>query len=263
MKAAQQLQHEVKQRYTETMKALQEALPSYTIPIGDSRYTAPGWICLSYSYYCYQDVTYPWDPAVVRAIREFEPTMVPMTVRSVWQKADYGNLDHNEPLIIVRFGIARVVRDARIPIHNFQCGMPMHREPALRHDAHALAQVRPNWIELNNYADRDVRPYGPDLPGAFLPFDWELFNGLRIGYENGREHTEISGEIVEAHAADHAATEAARSAENAYIQRDIEAYQDKRLADVSDVEWSEVLTADIPPPESKPTVAIPSVPAGG
>lgn len=248
------LQRKVKQRYVDTMNALQRSLPSYSIPIGDSRYTAPGWLCLGYLYYCYQDVTYPWDPAVVRAIREFEPTMVPITVRSIWQKADYGNLDHNEPLIIVRHGIARVVRDARIPIHHFRCDLPVNPQTALPHDPHILAPVRPNWIELNNYADREVRPYGLDLPGAYLPHDWELYHGLRLGYENERSHTEISAEIVDARAADYNATEKFRSEENAYIQHDIEAYQDRRLADVSDVEWNEVLTSEIPTPEKTPTV---------
>lgn len=257
MRAAQ-LQNEIRRRYTETMKSLQNVLPSFSVPIADSKHNAPGWICLDYQYYCYQDVTYPWDPAVVRAIREFEPTMVPITVRSTWRKCDYGNLYMNEPVTLVRFGIARVVRDARIPVHKFRCGMPVHHQDALRHDPHALAAVRPNWIEMNNYADRDNRPYGPDMPGGFLPFDWELYNGLRLGYENNRSAAEITKELLAEKAEGDAAAEAFRESENAYIQDDIDRYQEKRLADVSDVEWTEVLTSDIPAPEETPMVAIPS-----
>lgn len=235
--------------YSET---LARALPSFSVPIGDSDYTAPGWLFLGEFYSCVPDAEYPWDPAVVRALREFCPDAIPIIIRSVWQWSNYGELGHlAEPIILKRHGLARSIRDPILPIHNFHCEMPCTPYPGLLIPGRDLADCRPNYIEVNWY-DKEIRPHGFDLPGAYLPFDWEFFHSLRrcdeefsyalrhskraIGPDGDPVATGLAQSLISPYKARLEERKKARAAEHGYIMRDIERYHSVQP---SDVEWKE------------------------
>lgn len=237
---------------------MHRAVPEFSIPIADSKYTCRGWLFRGEWFYSYPDVAYPWDPAVLRAIREFEPTAMPIVIRSRWQRADYGNL--SEPITLVRHGIARAVRDPIGPIHSFRCEMPVrhHKRDQLWTSPHLHAHQPPNYVEVNHY-DRQVRPFGPDLPGAYLPFDWSFYHMLYESYENGRRHQDISRDYLDEIEAQDREFEKSKYD---HVDRDAEAYMDKVAAEASDYEWKSALAGD-PDPDHTPFVAVPAVTAPG
>lgn len=235
---------------------LRQRLPQYSIPIGDSRYTAPGHLFLGEYYYSYQDVAYPWDPSVLRSIREFEPTAMPVCIRSVWQRADYGNLE--QPFVLIRHGIARAVRDPIIPLHSFRCELPIHPTRSLfESQPHSLAKYQPTYFEVNWY-DVNDRPFGWDLPGQYKPFGWELYRKLYSSYENNRRGKDISDEYLDAHRTHKARKDKFDKEEGEYIERDVKRMQAKRASLMSDVDMKNAMNA-APDPDAnrKITVAVP------
>src|SRR3972149_6389652 len=140
------------------LQSLLNSAPTFTAPIRDSEATAPGWRFLGETYSCIPDAVYPWDPAVILAVREFCPDAMPILIRTVWQSS---LLDGKpRPMALVRHGIARAIRDPISPVHSFYCHMP---------STPTTGRVRlstPNYIEVNWY-DREDRPWGYDLPGAY------------------------------------------------------------------------------------------------
>jgi hypothetical protein len=243
-------------QHNAAMSALNRSLPQFQIPIGNSKYTAPGYLFLGEYYYSYQDVMYPWDPAVIRAIREFEPTAMPITVRSIWQKADYGNL--GEPFVLVRHGIARVVRDALLPTHKFRCELPVQPHDDVHALPHVLAQNPANWVEVNHY-DRDDRPHGLDLPGRYLPCDWALYHQLRDSYENNRRWQDIAEDFINPRTAIREARAAQKADQGAYVERDI-AQMEARREPLSDVEAKAAMLGTLETPH-RPFVAVAGSPS--
>lgn len=208
-----QLQSIVASRHSAANQLLDRSRPAYSIPVADSRMTSPGYIFLGDVFHTYQDALRPWDPAVIEAIREFEPTAMPFTVRSHWQRVNYGDIEPE--FTLVRHGMARVVRDARIPIHQFRCELPVHDEPMTYTTPHVYGWRPANYIEFVWY-DRDDRPYGFDLPGAFLPIDWEFYHNARRTYENNRRPKDIAEEMLEPARDQKARADAFQIEEDAY-----------------------------------------------
>ena len=223
------------QRHIAAGRALANSLPSYSVPIGNSRYTAPGYLFLGEEFFSYPDVAYPWDEAVLAAIREFEPTVMPITMRRIYQKADYGNLQ--KPFAITRHCIARLVRDPVIPVHEFRCDLPVVPEPSIFADAHVFSQVAPNWLEVRLWDPR-VLPWSRDLPGEYKPYDWGLYHWLQDTYVDNQRPRDISAAYIEGKRAEKEREEKFETEEKAYIGRNVE----KDFSDeVSDLEWKQAL----------------------
>ena len=237
-------------------RALNQMMPKFDIPVGDSDYTAPGYLLVAEEFSTIPDVRYPWDPAIVRAIREFCPDVVPLLIRSVWRWSNYNEWGHlGEPLVIVRHGIARAISgsDLKIPAHQFYCQMPSGPGYGIK----SRYLPSPNWMEVNWY-DKEDRPYGFDLPGAYLPFDWEFYHCLRRAYESTLKPKELAKRFTEGRwDADQASKRKAKE-DAAYISRDLEKFY---CIEPSDSEWKAAIqrTDD---PHAEPERTSVSVPGG-
>lgn len=219
-----------------------------SVPLGSGDYDAPGYLHIGYTYSCVPDAAYPWDPAVLAAIREIVPDAMPLIIRSVWQWSNYAEHGHlDPPLVLMRHGIGRAIRDPYFHPHDFLCEMPTAPIPGLCIPGRDIADCRPNYIETN-WQDADLKPYGFDLPGAFLPFDWRLFQRYRIADLNRqklmRESVEAydsdgnpiakgaGDELVGDEAARVSASQASRRDTAAYVRRDLLAYHSVVPSDV-------------------------------
>jgi len=111
---------------------------------------------------------YPSDPAVVDAIHEFDPRVVPLTVIRVYRTPSGGR---------------RAFRFHAIGSHVWnrtEMAAPWTRSvltPTWLDDP----MLRPTQMDLH-LEDRTTRR-GDGLPGTFLPFDWRVYYGLRSMYQ--------------------------------------------------------------------------------
>jgi len=151
-----------RQSHTAAFTGLVNSMPSISVPVADSSWTAPGWLFDGILFSTVPDVQYPWDPAVLKFIREFDPEAIPIQIRYAYRWCNYHELGRIElPVVIMRHGIARYVRDPKFPVWDFPCEMT-----SVGKSFHQPNQVRDIW------QDNQIRPNGPDLPGAYMPFDF-------------------------------------------------------------------------------------------
>jgi hypothetical protein len=225
-------------------QALNRRMPTYSMPLRDTATRAPGWLFVGEHYSCIPDAQYPWDPAVVKAIQEFCPDAVPILIKSLWQRSwsETSPLDHMQ---LVRHGIARCVRDPLMATHQFYCEMPAN------HDGRV-----PNYIEVNWY-DRANRPWGHDLPGEYLPFDWELYYALRMGYEDSLSGAELARKLTTPWMEREERRRAFEAEERAYRDRDLLRYYRE---EPSDVELKRIMLGDAEPEPSRLMITVPGVP---
>jgi len=116
-----------------------------------------------------QDVLYPHDPAVIRAIHsEFDPRVVPLFVRRTYRSKSGGTRT---------FG--------------FHCLGSYLWNPTMKPDrwtervmkpAHGQA-FRVTQMDMH-FEDRTKKVPGLGLPGAYLPFNWGVYAELRGRYQN-------------------------------------------------------------------------------
>lgn len=130
------------------------------------------------------DVIYPWDPAVVRAIHEFDPNVIPLMVRREYRAATGGRL---------------TFRCHAIGSHVWN-----RTEVAAPWTRSVLTPTwlvdplrRPTQMDLH-LEDRTTRT-GDGRPGRYLPFDWRVYYALRANYQRltAREvinYLEVHGE---------------------------------------------------------------------
>lgn len=238
---------EGRRRAQARLKSIEESAPTVSVPIHDTAESAPGWRFLGEFYSCVPDVAYPWDPAVLRAIREFSPDAQPIHIRTVWKSS---RLD-GEPrtMVLVRHGLARTIRDPICPVHVFQCRMPSTPIPG------APRLTTPNYIEVNWY-DKEVRPWGYDLPGEYLPFDWEFYYALRASSVKGLSGREVTMLLSNPYYERKERQARFAREEQAYIDRDLNEYAAKKLEQVSDVEREQYALGE-PEPVRRPSIIVP------
>jgi hypothetical protein len=113
------------------------------------------------------DVMYPADPAVLRAIREFDRNVTVVTVTRVY-------LAHS--------GERRVERRLAIASHLWN---PRDEAPAPWTRKILVPTwgpiLQPNHMDMH-LEDRTTRK-GDGLPGTFIPFDWRVHKALRAAYQ--------------------------------------------------------------------------------
>ena len=252
-----------RRKHANAEQLLAQSLPSFSVPVGDSPCTMPGWIHDGVMFSTIPHVMYPWDPAVLRFIREFDPDAIPVIVRHVYRWTHYyehGRID--EAITVVRHGIVRNIRDPGYPVWNWdwcEMGSTGRRFPPPN-------QVRDIW------QDKSVREHGPDLPGAYLPFDFSYAYALKradeyagkILRESKRVETEEGPAAAGAGAAftapikaEAAQTEAAAQDERAYKTRDFLNYYS---GEPSDLEWRDAYMRE-PEIQKDVVIAVPDVAA--
>jgi hypothetical protein len=119
-----------------------------------------------------KDVMYPYDDAVVRAVRrEFDPAIIPVMVLRAY-KSETGEL--------------RIHRVHAIASHQpLKEGVPAWSERVLM-PMRGRARPRPTHMDLH-LEDRADRK-GDGLPGVPLPFDWRVYYALRSLYQEWSAH---------------------------------------------------------------------------
>jgi len=193
------------------------------VPIRDSFQTAPGWRDLGMEYSCIPDATYPWDPQVLRAIWAFDPGAIPLWVRWAFLSPSDGQ---EKVVIFGRHGIGRRVRNPHSDLHPLLVSMPPMPCQGVRFE-------RPNLIELVAVGKPDAR--ASDLPGEYMPFGYQLVKHLRKQYLEASAKDIFKVAVTDKKLAADAAGAKAR-ADEAYRRADVEAFVDRKLSGVSEVE---------------------------
>lgn len=244
-----------RQRHQSFQRALVQSLPSISLPVGDSDYTAPGYLFYGQFFSVVPDPAYPWDPAVLRAIRDFCPDAMPLRIRSVWRYANYGEM--GPEFVLTRHGLGRAIRNPKLPVHSFHCEMPIGPIPGLCIPGRNLSDCVPNYVEVD-WFDKEDRPHGYDLPGEYLPFDWEFYYALRAGYEEKYDREGFAS-VYQKWAAPAASRkqrrERFRRDEGQYVDRDISRYYSQ---EPSDLEWKQRILGDAPNKDTSVSVSTPS-----
>lgn len=120
------------------------------------------------------DVMYPADPAVLRAIHEFDRNVMVVTVTRVYRAAS------GEERVERRLAIASHLWNAR------DAPAPWTRRILVPTWGPIL---HPNHMDMH-LEDRSTRK-GDGLPGAFLPFDWRVHKALRAAWQDWSEKEKI------------------------------------------------------------------------
>jgi hypothetical protein len=189
------------------------------------RSTAPGWLFQGQEISCIPDVAHPWDLKVVRAIQEIDPDIVPIWVKYIYKEpADWGT---NRTHIIGRHGLALVDKTPGTEINPFPCAMPGKR---------VLGSTPPNKIEHIFKGLDDSR--ASDLPGTYVPFNWEIYNFVRDNYRR-LSLKQLKDHFINDPKARHDAKKAAEAAEADYKKSILQKYWQRKISEASDVETRE------------------------
>lgn len=222
------------------LQSLADSAPTYSMPMRTCPDDAPGWSMVEERYSAIPDVAYPPDPAVLRALRAFCPDVTYFAIYSTWRSSkDDGPRKH---MTLMRHGVARRVEDPRHEVHDFYCEMPATPVPGFP------TLYQPNYVELNHY-DRHDRPWGYDLPGAYLPFDWYLYYDLYESYFNGeiQASRDLKDATLTPHLAKLEREKASRADEAAYKERDLARYRQRIFEAASEIEMRDYLLGDHTP----------------
>jgi hypothetical protein len=226
-------------RHHAATAALAAALPEISVPMIDSPSLAPGWNILHTSFYGHQDVAYPTDPTIIKAIREFCPDVVPITIKTVAQYCNYG--ENTSPVMLVRHGLARSIEDPKLPIHDrkfFNFLHPPTPACGLRIPGRTADASQPNYVEVNWY-DKAIRVHGWDLPGGFLPCDWEFYYACRRGYADKLPGQDLARALIDPEKERRLRREIQRNQDWQYVKKDVDAQIKKAFDNASDLEIME------------------------
>jgi len=193
--------------------------PQAQVPVRDF---AHGWLEIGQFFYLGESPLYPRDPDVTRALHVFDPGLIPAWCRWVFQppQDDIGTE-------FVVFGRHAVLRHKWDP-HNYHEPIPNLEIPP------SYKGPVPNIIErIMDCGGREPTEADSDLPGPYEPWDWSLYYKLRYDYcadhkvliEAQREKREDRERHLEF-----------LRMEQAYRSRDLRAYAQKILDNVSEAE---------------------------
>lgn len=118
------------------------------------------------AYSCVPVPGYEKDPAVTRAIREFDPGAVPIWRIQLWTFPGSSRVEQ-----VVHHGIARYYPVPRYVRRHFHVEMPAsdHSDP-------------PNFLDAI-LEDQAVEEYRRGGPGGHLPWDWSVYRWCRWMYD--------------------------------------------------------------------------------
>lgn len=237
------------------LKALEqrpEDGPTLGYRVADSFASAPGYREMDVVYSCVPDPAYPWDPQVMRAIREFAPDAVPMWIQ--WVFMSPGETGNPEVVVFGRHALGRTIQNLTSELEPFRCAMPTM-------PCQGLTFERPNRIWFVH--EGAPHPQYPDLPGSYLPFDGSILDRAKksaIGFRmSEKEFVEyMRQEFIEKAREEKDRRRAALEDDLEARRRDFEAYADKQFERISEVEAAEFQRSagkrEVP---ARPTIVVP------
>ncbi len=189
------------------------------------RSVAPGWLFQGQEITCIPSVETPWDGKVVKAIQAIDPDLVPIWVKYIYKEpADWGT---NRIHVIGRHGIGLVDKSPGTDPNPFPCEMP---KGGL---ALGCKLERPNKIEHIFKGGED--PRASDLPGKYVPFDWEVYKFIKDNYRK-KTFKELKQFFLTDPKARYDANQEKSIEESAYVKAQLQKYWQRKLAEVTDVE---------------------------
>jgi hypothetical protein len=211
-----------------------------------------GWRLIDVTYSCVPDAVYPWDPAVLRAIWEFDPEVVP-----VWEKWIFmpplDDSSSDEVLVVGRHCVARHKPTLVNEAYPFLCEMPTM-------PCQGVVFQRPNVLEFV-LADGN-KEEGTDLPGPYVAWDWNLWRLLRELYNPCTDGQKLGEEYIEREVQRREASKKSVRDDLRARDEDWRKHEKKRLEKISDVEWAEFYRSggavDV---EKKISVSVPEAPS--
>lgn len=204
------------------------------MPARTSFHKAPGFREIGWMCQVIPDAMYPWDPDVVRRIREFVPDVVPLWVQ--WVFLSPSDTGAPEPVVFGRHALGRSLKHQRGWLPPFKVAMPSGW-PGLKFE-------RPNlfWF-LHEGAN--LNPKYRDLPGSYLPFDdsivdraWRSWAGNQNMSDKEYKDLVMRDLLAPAERKKKKAEALAEQKQYAW-DNDIGPYVQKQLDQVSDVEREE------------------------
>lgn len=210
--------HAAKLQALET--AAQLSAPEVTIPD-----RAPGYHEVGVEYSCVPNPEYPWDPEVFKAIQTLRPDLTPLWVR--WIFLTPPEEGPQKPVVFGRHALGRVDKGIlqSIPLKVDMPNMPCQ----------GVRFEKPNRIWKIFEGEKNAR-YS-DLPGAFIPFNWEIYQ--HVASCKDMTAKEIFESVVRKPQEEARRRQEQRMAEREYIQRDLDKFADKMLERMSEVEIKE------------------------
>lgn len=189
------------------------------------RSTAPGWIFIGQEITCIPDSVHPWDGKVTRAIQAIDPDLVPIWVKYIYKEPTDWNT--NKIHVIGRHGIGLVDKTPGIDPNPFNCEMPLGGK------ALGCRLERPNKIEHIFKGGDD--PRASDLPGKYIPFDWEVYKFVKDNYRR-LSLKELKNFFIYNPKTAHAEREQAEKKEALYQKDQIQKYWERKMSEVTETE---------------------------
>lgn len=183
------------------------------MPVADSPETAPGWRDMGMDFSLSEDVAHPRDPAVTKAIQVFDPKLVPLWCR--WGFLPPGG---SEVVVFGRHAIGRWVDN------------PLQQKEMI---LSLVNQVEFIW-EGSIFGNRD--PRGSDLPGSYMPWDWQLYSFCRQNFVRNPDAASMKDRFIEQPKEAKKKRRKKQAEEQAYIARDLEKFVNKKLEEAGEVE---------------------------
>jgi hypothetical protein len=118
--------------------------------------------------------------------------------------------------------------------------------------------ARPNRIWCIFEGVKDYK--NPDLPGAYVPFSWNIFQYVVSCPELSVR--ELKREAIDKKREAEERRKEQRAAEYEYKQRDLDRYADKLLSQMSETEMKERLLGGAAPKATRPSVLVGKSAAG-
>lgn len=146
----------------------------------EQRERPPGWLEEGFYYQTFPDSQYPYNPAIVKACREIDPTLIPLWVKWVFKRP----MDDSrgwEYKVFGRHGLAKYVPN------------PVTERPGFKvlkgfNDQSPIPNV---MLEIFDDNRPDMKEEGQgDLPGKYLPFEWYIYYGVKSLFLNANKGTE-------------------------------------------------------------------------
>lgn len=143
----------------------------------DQVHTTPGWREIGQFFSLVEHPVYVKNPAVTKAIREFDPTIVPMGCCWVFD-APSNDAGRFRTEVFYRHALGRYKWDPWNPPPKFNVAVPP-----------GYCGPVPNILErVLDCGGREPNEKDADLPGPYEPWDWPLYYKLRFEYcESPRE----------------------------------------------------------------------------
>lgn len=141
----------------------------------DPEATIPFWQLVGYFYTTAENELYPRNPAIERACREFDPSLIFLWVNIVYKRPQ----DDSASWEYKCFGRHAIAKHVPNPVHPHEPFKGILR--GLR-DTKPPPNVLVEILEDNRPWMREEN--SPELPGKYIPFDWFIYHGLRQNFIN-------------------------------------------------------------------------------